>query len=213
MTMDRFALFHTPVVVHHLDGMEEVNRELTERLVDEARNQSGFLRSNVGGWHSRPDLCQRPEPCYHGLMDRIVRHVRMTFDEVAEAAGAATDMRFRFAMHGWAMVMQDGHYTILHDHAEAHWSTVYYVDAGDADLELHPTSGLLAFIDPRRAATSIPGVELFPSTFTIVPRTSALVVFPGFLQHYVHPYRGTAPRISISCNLQMQPMLDPGAAR
>jgi hypothetical protein len=28
-----------------------------------------------------------------------------------------------------------------------------------------------------------------------------MVVFPGWLQHFVEPYRGTKPRVSISCNV------------
>lgn len=185
--------------------MDDINRELAERLVAESRTTPGFLRSNVGGWHSTPDLSQRKDDCYRALMDQIVRHTRITFNEVAAAAGLDPgNMQFRFAVHGWAMVMRDGDYTILHDHAESHWSTAYYVDAGDSDADAHPASGLLAFVDPRRSGSSIAGVDLFPSTFTIRPQTGMLVVFPGWLQHYVHPYRGTRPRITVSCNLLME---------
>jgi uncharacterized protein (TIGR02466 family) len=202
--MDRLALFTTPVVVHALEGMDDVNRELTERLLAESAATPGFVRSNVGGWHSVPDLSQRKEGCYRALMETIVRHVRVTFNEVAGAAGMDPgSLQFRFAVHAWAMVMRDGDYTILHDHADSHWSTAYYVDAGDADADAHPASGLLAFVDPRRAGSAIAGVDLFPSTFTVRPRTGSLVVFPGWLQHYVHPYRGARPRICVSANLHM----------
>jgi hypothetical protein len=144
-------------------------------------------------------------------MDILVRHVRIAFDEVARSAGQPTEtLRFRFAMHGWAMVMRAGHYTILHDHADAHWSLVYYVDAGDADPE-EATSGLLAFVDPRRSGLVIPGVDLLPSTFTVRPRTGSIVVFPGYLQHYVHAYRGVRPRVSVSCNVRME-LVGPGGA-
>ena len=88
---------------------------------------------------------------------------------------------------------------IAHDHGEAHWSTSYYVDAGDADLEHTPESGALAVLDPRRGGRPIPGLES-GATFTIRPRTGVLVVFPGWLQHYVHPYRGTRPASLIACN-------------
>ena len=62
--MDRFALFQTPVVVHSLPDMDEVNRELAARLVAESQNTPGFQRSNVGGWHSVPDLSQRQDDCF-----------------------------------------------------------------------------------------------------------------------------------------------------
>jgi hypothetical protein len=100
------------------------------------------------------------------------------------------------------MILERGDYVVLHEHGEAHWSTVYYVDAGDDDAA---ESGLLAFVDPRRGGRTVPGVDLFPTTFTVRPRTGSLVVFPGWLQHYVHPYRGSRPRVSISCNVVMEP--------
>jgi hypothetical protein len=119
--------------------------------------------------------------------------------------------RYRYGVHGWAMVLERGDYVVLHEHGEAHWSTVYYVDAGDDDAA---ESGLLAFVDPRRGGRSVPGADLFPTTFTVRPRTGTLVIFPGWLQHYVHPYRGSRPRISISCNLVMEaaPAAAPGPA-
>jgi hypothetical protein len=104
------------------------------------------------------------------------------------------------------MVMRDGDYTIVHDHGTAHWSVSYYVDAGDADVENHPESGLFAVLDPRRYIRPIPGLGDFSMTqFTVRPRSGRLVIFPGWLQHYVHPYRGTRPRIAIACNVSVAP--------
>ncbi|NVB39561.1 hypothetical protein G6O69_17090 [Pseudenhygromyxa sp. WMMC2535] len=209
--MDRLALFTTPIVVHQLEGMDPINHELTKRLLTESETSPGFVRSNVGGWHSTPDLSQREEPCYRALMHAIVHHTQLTFGEVAKASGLDTrELQFRFAVHAWAMVMRQGDYTILHDHAESHWSVAYYVDAGDADLDAHPTSGLLSFVDPRRTGSAIPGAELFPPTFDVRPQTGMLVVFPGWLQHYVHPYRGERPRVCVSANLNMELMAHPG---
>ena len=60
--------------------------------------------------------------------------------------------------------------------------------------ELHSLPGL-------RGSTA--GLDLFPQRFMVKPRTGALVVFPAWLQHYVHAYRGTRPRLAISANLVM----------
>ena len=106
------------------------------------------------------------------------------------------------------MVMRHGDHALVHDHVEAHFAVVYYPDPGDADLEMFPDSGKLCFVDPRRGGTVIPGVELFPSQFAIDPRPGLLVVFPGWLQHYVQPYRGGRPRVSLSCNVRLE--LDAG---
>lgn len=199
-----FSLFSTPVFVFPLAEHADLRAELRARLLAEREASPGVLVSNRGGWHSRPDLAQRSEPCFQRLMTIVIQHVRTAFVEVARAAGADADRRFRYAVHGWAMILCDGGYIVAHDHADAHWSIAYYVDAGDADPETDPDSGALAFLSPVGGAGSVGGTSLFPSTFTVRPRDGVLVVFPGWLQHYVHPYRGTRPRISVSCNVRME---------
>jgi hypothetical protein len=137
-------------------------------------------------------------------MKVIVDHVGATQSKAVAAMGLSPSP-YRVAAEAWAMVMQNGDYTITHDHGDSHWSTTYYVDAGDADLERSPNSGALALLDPRRGGRPIAGVDP-GSTFTIRPRTGMLVVFPGYLQHYVHAYRGTRPRVAIACNLTLSPI-------
>jgi uncharacterized protein (TIGR02466 family) len=199
-----FALFHTPLSVYDVPNVEDMNRELRERLCDEARSSPGMRRSNVGGWHSPADLALRVDPCYCAVMKVIVDGIGATQSKVAAAMGLSPSP-WRVAAEAWAMVMHNGDYTIAHDHGDAHWSSTYYVDAGDADLEQTPDSGALAVLDPRRGGRPISGIDP-GSTFTIRPRTGMLVVFPGYLQHYVHAYRGTRPRVAIACNLTLSPI-------
>ena len=80
---------------------------------------------------------------------------------------------------------------------------VQLADCGDGDLRTHPDSGAIGFLSPVSGAGTAGGLSLFPTTFTVRPRSSMLVSFPGWLQHYVHPYRGTQPRVGISCNVRM----------
>jgi uncharacterized protein (TIGR02466 family) len=203
--MRRFALFETPVASYPDAGDAEHDRELVRRLVEESTTSPGLQRSNTGGWHSVPDLSMRPEPCFQHVMNRVLGGVQMV---IAGLAGdqnlTVSDLRYRYSVQGWAMVMRDGDYNVVHDHAHAHFSTAYYPDAGDADLEAHPQSGLLTFVDPRRTGAALPGVDLYPAHFSLVPHTGTLVVFPGWLQHFVHTYRGTRPRVSISCNVRVE---------
>jgi uncharacterized protein (TIGR02466 family) len=202
--VDPVALFSTPIFSFDAPGDTELDRELTRRMVTESDRDPGIARSNSGGWHSVPDLSQRPDACYQELMRRVVGCVQTTFREIAHAQEVAIDRRYRFAVQAWAMVMRHGDHALVHDHAEAHFSVAYYPDAGDADLAMHPDSGKLTFVDPRRGGMVIPGVDLFPSQFAIAPRAGLLVVFPGWLQHFVQPYRGGRPRVSISCNVRLE---------
>ena len=185
--------------MYDLPDMEEVNRDLTARLVAESASVPSVHRSNVGGWHS-PNLAGRREACYQTLVQRILAGVRETVEGLSKETGQPLPPT-RMGVHAWAMVMRNGDYTIPHDHSDVHWGTVYYPDAGDADEAAHPTSGLLAFIDPRHGGRPMPGLDLFGTTFTVLPRTGRLVVFPGWLLHYVHAYLGQRPRVSISCNV------------
>lgn len=201
--MDRFSLYSTPLFVFDIPAMQEANRELSARLLAEAEHSPGLLRGNQGGWHSVPNLSQRPENCYQHVMRTIVSVVGGALDHLSSERGIERVPAYRYGLLAWAMVMRDGDYTVLHDHGDAHWSLAYYVDAGDTDPLPAESSGLLAFVDPRRCGRPLPGVDLFPSTFTVAPRTSTLVLFPGWLQHYVHTYRGKRPRICISCNVTL----------
>jgi hypothetical protein len=101
----------------------------------------------------------------------------------------------------WAMVMRDGNYTIPHTHADVHWATVYYADAGDADEAAYPESGIINFTDPRSGFLPIPGLDLTGGDFMVNAQTGQILVFPGWLTHYVHAYRGKRPRVSIACNV------------
>lgn len=203
--MDRTTLFATPLFSFTDVGDAELDRELAGRLIVESEGSAGIVRSNSGGWHSVPDLTQREEACYQDLMHRVVARLQAVLLDLARDQGVPpTELRHRFAIQAWGMVMRHGDHVLVHDHADAHFSVVYYPSAGDADLEMFPDSGRLCFVDPRRSGTAIPRLELIPSQFALEPRTGMLVVFPGYLQHFVQPYRGGRPRVSISCNVRVE---------
>lgn len=201
--MPHLPLFATPLSMYESPGMDEVNRDLTARLVAESVSVPSVHRSNVGGWHSQPNLALRPEACFRTLIQHIVTRVRETVEGLAQESGQQLPV-MRFGVHAWAMVMRNGDYTIPHDHADAHWATVYYADAGDADEGAYPDSGLLALVDPRHGARPMPGLDLLGKTFTARPSAGRLLVFPGWLLHYVNAYSGQRPRVSVSCNVTFE---------
>jgi len=206
--MDRLTLFSTELTVFRPDGVTELNDALKRTLLAErALGPSGFKASVSGGWHSRPDLAMRREEPFQALMALFVDHVGYCLQGMAAERGLEVPQH-RWSVQSWAVVLDRGGYNLLHDHAAAHWSVAWYVDAGDPPPADAADAGALSFVDPRRAAPVIPGLELAPSTFTVHPQSGMLVVFPGALQHYVHPYQGERPRICVSANLRME--LTPG---
>src|SRR5215471_11583893 len=106
--MDRFALFPTPLFVYDVANVEEMNRELGERLRAEAEASPGLRRANVGGWHSPPDLAIRSDACYRAVLRTIVDHVSATHAKIAASMRLPPPPPCRFATQAWAMVMRDG---------------------------------------------------------------------------------------------------------
>jgi hypothetical protein len=82
---------------------------------------------------------------------------------------------------------------------------VYYVDPGSVSPD-QPLSGVLEFLDPRAAveAVTAPG-DPYGEPFRIRAQAGLLVIFPSWLYHWVHPYRGQTPRIAVSFNATLAP--------
>lgn len=199
--VDRLEVFGSPVRISRLAGLDALGEELTAALVQEAAASPGVQRSNVGGWHSPPDLTLRKGPPFEPLMRRLAGEIAATVEELAHARGQIGRLAHGYGIHAWAMVLGPGDYITPHDHAEAHFSAVYYIDAGDAPPGSQ--SGRIVFHSPR--STMIPGLDLFPSEFSVQPESGMMIVFPGHLLHYVHPYRGQRPRVCVSLNARLEP--------
>jgi len=104
------------------------------------------------------------------------------------------------SLFGWANLFTRGVYFNPHTHADAAWSGVYYVDAGDSGGD---AGGLLTLGDPRAGAGMVIGDSNrfdSASSVQITPRTGELLIFPSWLVHWVTPYQSDAPRISVSFN-------------
>lgn len=203
--MDHFDLFGSPVRITRLAGLDEQNADATARLVDEARHTPGIHRSNEGGWHSVPDLTLRRDGPWPGLMRRLVDEVAAAVRWFAEARGVAAQLDHGYAIQAWAMVLGNGDWVSPHDHAESHFSGAYYLDAGDTPSDPEASSGRITFSRPHTGGAMIPGLDLFPTSFSVRPQTGMLVLFPGYLPHFVHPYRGSRPRVCLSFNVRVQP--------
>jgi len=197
------SLFSTPVALYEHDDLGDMNRELTRILVSESETVPTISHSNVGGWHSTYDLQSRPEPCFQKLTELVVGNAWRTSDALARSAGKSLP-QMGCSLVMWAMVMRDGNYSSPHTHANSHWAVVYYPDAGDCDVTRYPKSGDIGFLDPRSPQLPIPGLDLTVGEFLVRPKTGQMLVFPGWLMHFVHAYHGTRPRLSIACNVTFQ---------
>jgi len=192
------SAFPTPVLVKRYGDEDDLNRQLLELVAAREATESSLGRSNVGGWHSSADLLDAREPAIIALRRRIADCVKPILLGAQHSVQAAErPMRIT----GWANVARDGAYNAVHNHTPAVFSGVYYVSVGDPAPE-GSRDGLIEFVDPRPGPHGGPlPTHAFHAPLIVDPEPGMVLVFPGWLLHYVHPYRGRTPRVSIAFNL------------
>ena len=198
--------FPTPIGNFHIPEAEPVNAQLRQLILDRERAEGKPVqKSNVGGWHSRSDLMNWPEPPVARLREWFVEAVNAMVNaamEVGKTGGVQRSFGGSLQFVAWANVIRKGNYHRIHNHPGSSWSGVYYVDAGQ-EAPGQPLSGLLELLDPRPFTEMVftPG-EPFGQKAIIRPRAGSMVIFPGWLYHFVNPYQGEGERISIAFNVR-----------
>ena len=175
---------------------EYMNRDLQPLILAEEASQSSWGRSNIGGWHSAPDLLTRPEPAIAGLTSWL----QWALSRMIEASAGLGAAKGSALLSAWATICRSGAYHAPHSHPDSAWSGVYYVNAGMPEPG-RPLSGVLEFLDPRAGAEAVtaPG-DPYGEPFRVYPEDGLLVIFPSWLYHWTHPYTGSTPRIAVSFN-------------
>ena len=198
-------LFATPIFKQVWPNSDELNGYLRDLVLswESAAVKSTGEYSNVGGWHSPADLQESWDP-----------DIRLVLERCRELAVEATNSLltpseksrgFRYALSAWVNVSRQGNYNVPHVHMST-WSAVYYVSVPTIEDE-SPVAGGLELLDPRPATAMIdmPG-RFFATRHLIKPQPGLMVLFPASLMHMVHPFHGSGERISIACDLTIQPI-------
>ncbi len=102
----------------------------------------------------------------------------------------------------WASIYRKGDYTAPHAHDFCDVSVVYMLDPGQAN-KIKPNAGQLVFLDSRIAGccTTAEGVPIQEVCADM--KAGTMIAFPSPLIHFVHPYLGKRPRITIAWNLSI----------
>src|SRR5689334_20834567 len=192
MEIEVTQAFPTLIGQLRVPDADAMNQELRALILAEETKQASLGRSNIGGWHSRPDFLKRSEPTVGALTTWITWAVSKM---VAATAGPDV-FKGNLSLSAWAAICRAGAYHAPHSHPDSAWSGVYYVDAGTGNPE-YPLSGVLEFLDPRAGAEAVtaPG-DPYGEQVRVRPEAGLLVVFPSWLFHWVHPYVGQTPRIA-----------------
>jgi putative 2-oxoglutarate-Fe(II)-dependent oxygenase superfamily protein len=133
---------------------EAMNWDLRALILADEAEYSSIGRSNVGGWHSRPDFLNKPDPAVSSFKTWLTWALRRMID----ATAGANAFQGTLSLSAWATICRVGAYHAPHSHPDSAWSGVYYVDPGSESPD-RPLSGVLEFLDPRAGveAVSVPG--------------------------------------------------------
>ena len=123
--------FATPMVQRLHPSAGDVAPGLARAVLSREAHEPGLRVSNVGGWHSQPDLFEWPEPEVRVLKQWIREALIPLLDLRAGATPGGEDVAIM--AEAWAMVYRDGDWARRHAHPANHWSGIYCVSAGDAD--------------------------------------------------------------------------------
>ena len=194
--------FATVVLERQFSDVVELNRRLTARILEREAAAPGIVKSNVGGWHSETDFLRWEGPEPSELFQRVAGAVK-DYAAVERRVDAAA-LELTVTAEAWANVARAGDYAKPHVHPNSNLSCVYYVAAGDAPAA-DAQSGVIEFMDPRQRPGMFATEGTLPfDAYKVTPQSGMLLMFPAWLYHYVHPYRGTAPRISVALNVTIQ---------
>lgn len=193
------SAFATPIVNYRFEDCASLNDELARIVLEQESSDPGVRRSNVGGWHSGTEFLAGGANAIQLLRRQIGQ---LVVELNASVFTSAADRRF--TVDGWANVLRHGGYNTPHNHPNAFWSGVYYVNSNEP-VEGRPFSGKLELMDPRPGAsvTYAEDTRIY-GRFLLNPVAGQVIVFPSWLQHLVHPYFGSTERISIAFNIVLE---------
>ena len=102
-----------------------------------------------------------------------------------------------------ANIFRNGEYCMPHSHIRTRASLVYSLACGDPDPQ-HPRSGQLCFADPRMPVCCQDQPERMTTPLVPDMQPGTLVMFPSEIMHFVTPYTGKSPRITLAWNIDCQ---------
>lgn len=172
---------------------------------DAYRNVDAVVHQPPGLFESRFEFFARPERevqelrafCWAALGDLI--------RDVNESLARGTD-GLAISSQTWFHVTRNGGHFGYHNHPMASWSGVYCVSDGEPDQSIsnngslvfpHPLNAANCFLDAANATLRWPYTQ---GNFAMNLTPGQLVLFPSWLGHYVTPFTGGRPRITVAFN-------------
>jgi len=193
------SLWPTKLLKRTLPDANAANKELARLIEDldkKHRDLTTDYRSDDLFTHGHPATLWLKE-CVNVTVRDYFRHLGMDYD-------------IRWSLQAWANINRFGDYHDYHNHPHAYLSGTYYVRVPSKleDLESRSDArpGRLTLYDPRASAnmTAIKGDPYIDPEYTVTPTAGMILLWPAFVNHFVHPNLSKQPRLSISFNVMLK---------
>lgn len=198
----RDTLFPIYLWRYWIDDHAALNRALLKEIAKRRADEPGFdNRQSRYGWQSEHDLFRRPEPAHRKLGSAINRIIGQAIEGLWPP-GVLAD--HALIANGWININPPGGYNSPHIHPNALLSGTYYLSVPTG---ANPFGGAIEFTAPH-ATPKVPKVfvtSMLAARVRVVPESGMVLLFPGTLQHWVHPNDSDDDRVSVSFNAVIRP--------
>jgi len=196
MTIDSWF----PTLIYNIDLTESVNNEILKDSAYILKNKGDELKSewrcdtfNTLDYDHSIDRVHDQE--LTNLINTVTAHVAEFTKEFGVEKGSLICSSY------WFNISEPGNYQEYHQHADSHFSAVYYVQAG-------PTSGNIVFksfesmFDMCPVPANLKATANFKTCF-YTPANSKLIIFRSNLLHMVEKNHSAEDRIGVSMNFRI----------
>src|SRR5260370_4495227 len=120
MELDVTSAFPTFIGSVRTPDAEAMNHALHDLILAEEAEYASLGRSNIGGWHSRPDFLHRSDPNVAALTSWI----SWALSQMIRATTGRDSFKGALSLSAWATVCRAGAYHAPHSHPESAWAVV-----------------------------------------------------------------------------------------
>lgn len=173
----------------HWKDMDAFNEKIAERMLElEAENKLTHQLQNAGSKIRDIHKWGIPE-------------AELVHERAMEFFAQATSMTHPTVDVAWGNISRHNQYLGAHSHTNCTGSVVYCVGLGEEDPE-NELSGRFVIIDPR--VEECCPIEEGRVTMEVTPemKPGTMLIFPSNIVHFVHPYTGHKPRMTIAWNMK-----------
>ena len=196
-SIELINMFPVPLLMQ-VEECEDLNRRFVAEALARRSSEAGVDRSNRYGWHSNADFFQRKEPAHA----EVAAKIRAFVEQATKQMMPKLPKDLAVACEGWVNINPTHALNSPHDHPGSFWSGTYYAQIPLPEREEDKMSGAIEFLDPRGSLGTSARIETpFTRTkFTLRPAAGTLLLWPGYVRHWVYPNMSKEERFTVSFN-------------